>query len=67
MRWQIGVPALAIAIAFFVAGILLGSRMPKSDSVHSSAAERLEPVGSATTALSPGGTVYVPVYSSLYL
>jgi len=67
MRWQVGVPGLAIAIALFVVGILVGSRLQTSNPVHSSAAERLQPAGSVAGALSAGGTVYVPVYSSLYL
>jgi hypothetical protein len=67
MRWQIGVPGLAFAIVLFIGGIFLGSRLETSDPVHSSAAERLQPVEGESAALSPGATVYVPVYSSLYL
>ena len=67
MRWQIGVPGIAFAIVLFIGGIFLGSRLETSDPVHSSAAERLQPVGSAPPAVTPGATVYVPVYSSLYL
>jgi hypothetical protein len=67
MRWQIGVPGLAIAIAFFVAGIFLGPRLHTSDPVQSSAAERLQPVGSVPAGFASGATVYVPVYSSVYL
>jgi hypothetical protein len=67
MRWQIGVPALAFAIALFCVGVLLGSRLQPSDPIHSSAAERLQPVGTDSSASTAGATVYVPVYSSLYL
>lgn len=67
MRWQIGVPGVAFAVALFAGGIFLGSRLESSDPVHSSAAERLQPIGSAPAGLTPGATVYVPVYSSLYL
>ena len=67
MRWQIGVPGVAFAIALFIGGIFLGSRLETSDVIHSSAAERLQPVGSEPAALTAGGTVYVPVYSSVYL
>jgi hypothetical protein len=67
MRWQIGVPGLALAIALFIGGLLLGSRMQTSNAVHSNAAERLQPVGTAPAGSTPGATVYVPVYSSLYL
>jgi len=67
MRWQIGVPGVAFAIALFIGGIFLGSRLETSDVIHSTAAERLQPVGSEPAALTAGGTVYVPVYSSVYL
>ncbi len=67
MRWQIGVPGVAFAIALFIGGIFLGSRLDTSNPIHSSAAERLQPVGSEPAALIAGGTVYVPVYSSVYL
>jgi hypothetical protein len=67
MRWQIGVPAVVFAIALFGGGIFLGSYLEPSDPVQSSAAERLQPVGTEPAALTAGGTVYVPVYSNLYL
>src|SRR5687767_11651656 len=67
MRWQIGLPGVAFATVFFVVGILLGSRLATSEPVHSSAAERLQPVGTDPAALTGSATVYVPVYSSLYL
>jgi hypothetical protein len=67
MRWQVSLPAVVLAIVLFIVGILLGYRLETSHPVHSSAAERLQPVGSAPGELVPGATVYVPVYSSLYL
>jgi hypothetical protein len=67
MRWQIGWQGLVFAIAVFMAGLFLGSHLQTSDPVHSSAAERLQPAATVSTALTPGATVYVPVYSSLYL
>lgn len=67
MRWQFSLPAVLLAIVLFIGGIVLGSRLETSDPVHSSAAERLQPVGSASEGLTPGATVYVPIYSSLYL
>jgi hypothetical protein len=66
MRWQFSLPAVLLAIVLFIAGILLGSRLETSDPVHSSAAERLQPVGSTSGELT-SATVYVPIYSSLYL
>ena len=67
MRWQVGVAGVSFAIALFIGGIFLGSRLETSNPVHSSAAERLEPVAPDAAALTPGATVYVPVYSNLYL
>ena len=67
MRWQIGWQGLVFAIAVFMGGLFLGSHLQTSDPIHSSAAERLQPAATVSTALTPGATVYVPVYSSLYL
>jgi hypothetical protein len=68
MRWQVGVPGVTFAIALFIGGIILGFRLETSSPAHqSSAAERLQPVGTESSGMSPGATVYVPVYSSLSL
>ena len=67
MRWQLGWQGWLLAIAVFVGGLFLGSRLQPSDPIHSSAAERLQPAATVATALTAGATVYVPVYSSLYL
>jgi hypothetical protein len=67
MRWQFSLPAVVLAIVLFIGGIMLGSRLETLNPVHSSAGERLQPVGSAPGELSQGATVYVPIYSSLYL
>jgi hypothetical protein len=66
MRWQIGWQGL-VFFALFFGGLFLGSHVQTSDPVHSSAAERLQPAATVSTASTPGATVYVPVYSSLYL
>jgi hypothetical protein len=71
MRWQIGWQGLVFALMVFMGGLFLGSRLRTTEPVTGSAAERLQPAASAPAtvpdALSPGSTVYVPVYSSLYL
>jgi hypothetical protein len=67
MRWLVGWQTLVFAIAVFGGGLFLGSRLQTSDPVHSSAAERLQPAATVSTPLTPGATVYVPVYSSVYL
>jgi hypothetical protein len=64
MRWLVGWQTLVFAIAVFTGGLFLGSRLQTADPVHSSAAERLQPAATVSTALTPGATVYVPVYSS---
>jgi hypothetical protein len=58
---------MVIAIALFTAGVFLGSYRRPAEAIHSSAAERLQPVATGPGSLSSGATVYVPVYSSLYL
>jgi hypothetical protein len=67
MRWQGGVSGVTFAIGLFIGGIFLGSHLKTSNPPQSTAAERLQPVGSEPAALTPGSTVYVPVYSSLHL
>jgi Protein of unknown function (DUF3124) len=67
MPWQIGWQGLVLAVAVFVGGLFLGTGLRPSEPIHSSAAEQLQPATTVSTALTPGATVYVPVYSSLYL
>ena len=67
MPWQIGWQGLVLAVAVFIGGLFLGTRLRPSEPIHGSAAERLQPATTVSTALTPGATVYVPVYSSLYL
>jgi uncharacterized protein DUF3124 len=68
MRWQLDWRMLLAVFAIFGVGLFLGSqsRAP-APAVEGSAADRLRPVSSSP----PGGvaarTVYVPVYSSIYL
>ncbi len=66
MRWQIGLPGLVFALILGGTGLFVGLRS-HPEAVHSSAPERLQPVGTVPGPLVPGGTVYVPVYSSLHL
>jgi hypothetical protein len=66
MRSQITWQGIAIAVLLFVGGLFLGSYRFRSEPTHSSASERLQPAP-ATPASTDGTTVYVPVYSSLYL
>lgn len=68
MRGHIGWLGVVFAIVVFIGGLFLGTRLQQtSEPIHSSAAERLQPAATDSTAPSPGATVYVPVYSSLYL
>jgi hypothetical protein len=67
MRWQMGWPAVAFAILLFGGGLFLGSQSNRGEPIHSSASERLQPVSADSPTSTGGTTVYVPVYSSLYL
>ena len=67
MPWRLLLAGLVFALVVGGVGLFLGSRFHPSEAIHSSAAERLQPVGTVPGPLVSGGTVYVPVYSSLYL
>jgi hypothetical protein len=67
MQWQISWQGLVLAIVVFMGGLFLGAHRRASDPIHSSAADRLLPAATVSAPLTPGKTVYVPVYSSLYL
>jgi uncharacterized protein DUF3124 len=67
MRWHIGWQVFA-SIAIFIGGLFFCSNLQTSDpSLQSTAAERLRPVATGSGTLTGGATVYVPVYSSVYL
>ena len=67
MRWQFGWPALALAILLFGVGLFLGSYRYSGEPTHSTASERLQPPPADPATSTGGTTVYVPVYSSVYL
>jgi hypothetical protein len=67
MRWQIGWLGLALAILLFGTGLFLGSYRRAGEAIHSTASERLQPAATVPGDAAAGGTIYVPVYSSLYL
>lgn len=67
MRWQIGWPGAAIAILLFGVGLFLGSYRQSSEPIHSTAGERLQPAVTIPSEPATSGTIYVPVYSALYL
>ena len=68
MQSQSGWRATVFGLALFVGGTLLGSylRHP-AEPVHSTAEERLRPAASVPEQSVSGGTIYVPVYSTLFL
>lgn len=66
MLRQIGWQALAFVVAAFMGGLFLGSHLQNSEPVEGSAAERLQPAATASSALTSGATVYVPIYSSVH-
>jgi uncharacterized protein DUF3124 len=67
MRWQIGWQGAALAIVLFGIGVFLGSYRRPDEQIHSTAAERLQPASTAPGESAASGTIYVPVYSTLYL
>jgi hypothetical protein len=68
MRWQLDWRMLLVVFAIFGVGMYLGSRYATpGPPVESSASERLRPVSSSPTGGVAARTVYVPVYSSIYL
>jgi hypothetical protein len=66
MRWQIGWQTVAFAIGLFGIGVFLGSYRPATEPIHSTVDERLGPAGPDLREAA-SGTIYVPVYSTLYL
>lgn len=67
MRWQIGWQGAAFAIVLFGIGLFVGSYRHSSDPIHSTVAERLQPAASVSSEAATSGTIYIPVYSTLYL
>lgn len=67
MRWQIGWQGVAFAILLFGVGLFLGSYRQSGAPVHSTVGERLQPAVTVPSEAATSGTIYVPVYSSLYL
>jgi hypothetical protein len=67
MHWHISWQALVLSVLLFVAGLLLGTYRDRDEPTHSTASERLQPAPTSSPSSSGGTTVYVPVYSSVYL
>lgn len=66
--WHVDGRTLVVVISICGVGLFIGSqqRAPGA-AVHGSASERLRPVATSLDAPGAGGTVYVPVYSSIYV
>lgn len=67
MRWQIGWQGIVLALALFVGGVFLGSSREAGAPTHSTAEQRLRPAGTPSGEPASSGTIYVPVYSTLFL
>jgi hypothetical protein len=67
MRWQVGWQGVVLAVLLFGIGVFLGSFRQTGEPVHSTVEERLRPAVIASGEPATSGTIYVPVYSSLYL
>ena len=66
--WLINVRQFVVVVALFMGGLFLGLYQ-RADPIlpNSSASQRLQPITTSAAGASAGGTVYVPVYSSIYL
>jgi len=67
MRWEVGWAGIAFAILLFGAGLMLGSYRHAGEPIHSTVGERLQPTANVPSESATDGTIYVPVYSTLYL
>ena len=68
MRWQIGWQGVMFALVLFGLGLFIGShRSHIGEPIHSTVEERLRPAVTASSEAATGGTMYAPVYSTLYL
>ena len=67
MRWQIGWQGVALAVLLFGLGLFLGLSRHTGEPVHSTADERMQPAVTVPSESATSGTIYVPVYSTLYL
>lgn len=67
MRWRISWSRTTFTVFVFGAGLLLGSCRQRSGAVESTAEQRLTPAQSVAQDDATGGTIYVPVYSTVFL
>jgi hypothetical protein len=67
MRWQIGWQGAALAAVLFGVGLWVGSYRQAGEPIQSTVHERLQPAATADSATITSGTIYVPVYSTLFL
>jgi hypothetical protein len=67
MRWQISWQGVVFAIVLFGTGLFVGSYVHKNEPIHSTVDQRLQPAVDAASASAISGTIYVPVYSTLFL
>jgi hypothetical protein len=67
MQWQIGWPGVALAAVLFGVGLWVGSYRQAGEPIRSTVHERLQPAAAADSKAVTSGTIYVPVYSTLFL
>lgn len=67
MRWQLGWQGAVAAIVSFGVGLVLGGNHRTTEPIQSTVSERLRPVDTVSSESAATGTIYVPVYSTLFL
>ena len=67
MRWQFGWQGAALAMVVFGIGLFVGSYRYTRVPIHSTVEERLQPAVAVSGEAASSGTIYVPVYSTLFL
>ena len=67
MRWRIGWQAAAAATISLGVGLFLGGTHRTTEPIQSTVAERLRPADTLPSESAASGTIYVPVYSTLFL
>jgi hypothetical protein len=67
MRWRIGWQGAVAVVVSLSVGFFLGGSRRTTEPIQSTVAERLRPADTLPSESAASGTIYVPVYSTLFL